>query len=165
MSRLEFESQQELRDYLAGTNDLTGAVFQSIDLTPLLNDLQNAVLIDNVLLGCNINSAILELFNSPIIFPILPDVPFNPFRSTLYTPDELLGSYEIGNPISYESTVDGKSYQHYVDTGKSNASDVVVTLARRLHDHAISDALQEFLTSQKAVAIMGGHSMKRNDPT
>ena len=37
-------------------------------------------------------------------------------------------------------------------------------LARRLHDHAISDALQEFLEGKKVVAIMGGHSMSRDDP-
>ena len=42
--------------------------------------------------------------------------------------------------------------------------DAYVTLARRLHDHAMTDALQEYIVGKKVVAIMGGHSVKRDDP-
>ena len=164
MKRLEFESIDELKTHLKTSTDLTGAVFQSLDLSTVEPELKAAKLKDNVLLGCTAPPAVLALLQSSSIFPSLPDFPFNPFRSGLYTPDELLGGYEIGKPGTYDKTVDGKSYKHYVDTGKAEASDVVVTLGRRLHDHGINDALQEFLVGRKVVAIMGGHSMKRNDP-
>jgi len=40
--------------------------------------------------------------------------------------------------------------------------------ARRLHDHSISDALADFLAvddrDSRAVAVMGGHDLLRNDP-
>jgi len=36
------------------------------------------------------------------------------------------------------------------------------TRPRRLHDHAMTDALQEFIAGRKVVAIMGGHAMQRN---
>ncbi len=164
MARLEFETLDELKSHLHTSKNLTGAVFQSLDLTAVQQELDGALLADNVLLGCQTNASVLQLFQSPIVFPTLPNLPFDPFRSALYSPEELLGGYEIGKPETYETTVDGKSYQHYVDTGKADASDVVITLARRLHDHGISDALQEYLANHKVVAIMGGHSMKRSEP-
>jgi len=72
--------------------------------------------------------------------------------------------YEIGNHDSYQNTVDGRCYRHYVAERKDNATDVRTTLARRLHDHAISDAVQEYLAGKKVVAIMGGHNLGRNVP-
>ena len=42
---------------------------------------------------------------------------------------------------------------------------VLDTLAQRLHDHAIDDALSEHLdTRPDVVAVMGGHSMQRCEP-
>lgn len=164
MDRIEFATLEELKMHIKFSKDLAGAAFQSLDLTAVEEELQGVTLTGNVLLGCKTNASVLRLFESPVIFPQLPNLPFNPFRSTLYVPGELLGGYEIGKPETYAKTVDGKSYKHYRDTRGANAADVVVTLARRLHDHAITDALQEFLVSKKPVAIMGGHSMGRDDP-
>lgn len=164
MARLEFDTLDALQAYLQSSTDLTGAAFQSIDLTRVEKVLQSATLIDNFLLGCTFNDAILQRFHRPIIFPELPNLPFDPFRGELYTPDELLGDYVVGKPDTYAQTVDFRCYQHYLDTGKANATDAVVTLTRRLHDHAMTDALQAYLSGRKVVAIMGGHSMARNHP-
>ena len=163
-NRHEFESEREVLDYLQTSTDLTGCIFQSIHLDSIEQQLAEATLVDNVLLGCTARHSVLDLFSSPLVFPQIPDLPFNPFRAELYTPIELLGDYTIGQSGSYEQTVDGKVYQHYLDTGKASAHDVVVTLTRRLHDHAITDALKEFIAGKKVVAIMGGHSMRRDDP-
>ena len=43
--------------------------------------------------------------------------------------------------------------------------DVYETLTMRLHDHAITDALLDFIDGRKVVAIMGGHSILRDHPT
>lgn len=163
MERREFETIGEIREYLKVSTDFSGAVFQDIDLNAIADELKGATLENNILLGCSLSGENTRLFHNAIHFPVLPDVPFKPFRSSLYTPEELLGDYEIGNPSSYEKTVDSAAYKHYLESGKAQSQDVVVTLARRLHDHAISDALQEYLNDKKPVAIMGGHSMRRDD--
>lgn len=164
MTRLEFDTIAALKAYLETSKDLTGAAFQSIDLASIEEELSSATLKDNFLLGCTFHESTLELFHRPIIFPAMPNLPFDPFRGELYSPEELLGDYQVGKPETYADTVDGRCYQHYLDTGKANSDDVMVTLTRRLHDHAMTDALQAFLKGRKVVAIMGGHSMGRDNP-
>ncbi len=164
MPRLEFETLAKLTEHLKHSTDLTNAVFQSLDLTKVEPQLSSATLRKNVLLGCKFNDAVLEHFDRPLIFPELPDLPFNPYRSLLYSPEELLGGYQIGDVDSYKSTIDGASYHHYLEHRGAASMDAYVTLARRLHDHAMTDALQEFIADKKVVAIMGGHSVKRDDP-
>ncbi len=162
--RLEFESLGELKRYLQDSSDLSGAAFQSLDLTGTEELLDGVTLRDNLLLGCTLPPSVSALFESPHIFPVLPNCPFNPFRGTLYSPEELLGGYEVGNFETYGQTVHGATYRQYADEGKDSTMDVRITLARRLHDHAITDAMQEYLLGKKVVAIMGGHSMGRDDP-
>lgn len=163
-NRIEFESIEELTLHLKFSKDLTGAAFQSLDLTGMESLLQDATLRDNLLLGCTLTPEVQQLFEAPLVFPRLPGLPFNPFRAHLYSPEELLGGYTRGCPESYGTTVDGATYQQYADEGKDDNMDVRITLARRLHDHAISDALQEYLVGKKVVAIMGGHNMGRDNP-
>jgi len=43
-------------------------------------------------------------------------------------------------------------------------STIEVSLARRLHDHSITDSLPEEIEDAKVVAVMGGHGMERRDP-
>jgi predicted Rossmann-fold nucleotide-binding protein len=94
------------------------------------------------------------------------DVPFNAFRNTLYTAETLYEGYELGNPDSYKNCFDNKVYQHYLRMGKT-ATDVKETLARTLHDRAISDSVHELLShydERKIIGIMGGHGLLRTDP-
>ena len=164
MPRLEFETLDKLEHHLSNSTDLTKAIFQSLDLTKVGPLLARATLRDNILLGCKFNDDVLRPFDRPLIFPQLPDLPFNPYRSLLYTPEELLGGYQIGDVESYKNTIDGASYYHYLENRGAASMDAYVTLARRLHDHAMTDALQEYIVGKKVVAIMGGHSVKRDDP-
>lgn len=164
MHRTEFESLDKLKSHLADSTDLARAVFQSLDLTLVANDLQGATLTDNLLLGCQTNDHVLSMFEAPIIFPKLPGLPFKTYRSTLYSPDELYSGFKTDAPETYLKTMDYLTYDHFVRTGKADCHDVLVMLARRLHDHAITDALQEFIQGKRVVAIMGGHSMRRDDP-
>ncbi|MEM8860743.1 MAG: hypothetical protein AAGD96_20665 [Chloroflexota bacterium] len=165
MKNVDFGSIASLLTHLERSNDLTNAVFQGLDLTQIVDQLEGAILKNNVLLGCKCNPEVMALLEEPLVFPRLPDLPFDPYRGTLYTAEELLGDYRPGEPESYYETVDGQTYKQFVKQGKAEAMDIMVTLARRLHDHAITDALQEFLIGKQVVAIMGGHSMLRDDPT
>ncbi len=121
--------------------------------------------IDCIFLGCNIPKSLdKEIIIESLVFPQI-DAPFNPFKSSLYTIQSLFGNYQLGNPESYEKTQDKIIYNHYIKSGKE-ANDIKETLSRRLHDHSITDALYDFLDKfeeKKVVAIMGGHSLLRND--
>ncbi|MEL6107429.1 MAG: hypothetical protein AAFU85_15420 [Planctomycetota bacterium] len=163
MNRLEFDSVEAVRAYLATSNDLTQAIFQAIDLCELKSELSTATCRHNVLLGCHVDEPTLALLDSPVVFPQLDEFPFRAFRGELYTPEELLGEYKIGDTDGHAKTLDGRCYQYYVDTGGAKSTDAYVTLARRLHDHSITDALQDYVAGENVVAIMGGHSMPRGD--
>ena len=71
----------------------------------------------------------------------------------------------MGVPESYEDTYDYKVYQHYLAKGKQTG-DIKETLARILHDHSMSDGMDDFLGSfeeKSIVGIMGGHGLSRTD--
>ncbi|MGB7342919.1 MAG: hypothetical protein WBD20_01790 [Pirellulaceae bacterium] len=163
--RFEFETTEKLQRYLSGSNNLSQCVFQGIDLTPLAQRLQSADLEHAILMGCEIPKSLQsKLFDSSaIIFPHVPSTPFRKYRGLLYTPEELQGDYRPSDHSSYDETVDGRIYSHFKIVGP-NPDDAVEALTRRLHDMAITDAMQEFIVGKKIVAIMGGHSMLRSDP-
>ncbi len=163
--RPEFETIEKLQRHLSQASDLRRGVFWGIDLTSLVDSLLAADLQNAVLLGCVIPDVLQPKLQqaSAIIFPNVPDKPFAEYRGLLYTPEELLGDYRIGDHDSYYETLDGKIYQHYTATGRY-PDDAIEALTRRLHDMAITDALREFIQGRTIVAIMGGHSMLRDDP-
>jgi len=87
------------------------------------------------------------------------------FPSHLYSPEELYEGYNPEQPKSYEKCYDGRVYRHYLKKGKYR-TDVKETLARTLHDHSISDCLQDYLArfdEHKLVGVMGGHQLSRLD--
>ncbi|MFT4758362.1 MAG: hypothetical protein ACI9XO_001772 [Paraglaciecola sp.] len=54
-------------------------------------------------------------------------------------------------------------YDHFIKTGKESIN-IKETLCRSLHDHSITDSLQEFLANykeKKVVAFIGGHGLSR----
>ena len=96
--------------------------------------------------------------------PPLPGKPFDPFRVSLYTPEELLSGFDVAHPESYAQTTDAIIYRHYKDPNANNIDDV---LARRIHDFSISDALDDNLAAWSGkgiVGVMGGHSVPRGAP-
>lgn len=87
------------------------------------------------------------------------------FPSHLYSPEELYEGFDPEKPKSYEKCYDGRVYRHYLKKGKYR-TDVKETLARTLHDHSISDCLQDYLSrfdEHKLVGVMGGHQLSRLD--
>ena len=87
------------------------------------------------------------------------------FPNHLYSPEELYDGYDPNQPDSYEKCYDGRVYRHYLKKGKKN-TDIKETLARTLHDHSVSDCLQDYLSrfdEHKLVGVMGGHGLSRLD--
>ena len=86
-------------------------------------------------------------------------------RKELYTPASLYKGYRLGEPDSYADCYDNQVYQHYLKLGKS-CKEVRETLARTLHDHAITHAMHDMLANydeRRIVGIMGGHGLLRTD--
>ncbi|MEO6989676.1 MAG: hypothetical protein ABI239_13640 [Aquihabitans sp.] len=86
-------------------------------------------------------------------FPVLP------FRSTLYTPGELLAGFDGDDPESYASTPDLQTYR-----STRLGSTREIGMLRALHDQCITEARDELLAGRNVVAVMGGHDMNRADP-
>lgn len=85
-------------------------------------------------------------------FPVLP------FRSTLYTPEELFAGFRSDDPTSYGDTPDLLAYRS-TRLGPNRE----VGMLRALHDQCITDARDAFLAGRRVVAIMGGHALARTN--
>jgi predicted Rossmann-fold nucleotide-binding protein len=161
---IEIETEDALRALLASNSVVEQVAFQNMDLSAIPVD-GSIQFYDCIFMGCRIPDQLYARQCTEChIFPQM-DVPFNMFPPQLYTAEDLYNGYETGNPDSYQLCMDSRIYTHYIKMGKE-AGSIKETLARRLHDHSITDALYGFLESYestKVVAIMGGHGLLRND--
>jgi predicted Rossmann-fold nucleotide-binding protein len=165
---LEIESVDGLRGHLAHNDTLDGVVFQGLDLRaegPVLRSLSAA---GACFLGCTLDPQTLAHVyeTGGLVFPALPDVPYAPYRPTLYTPDALCEGYVRGRPETCSLSFDQRVFAHYEAARLSGKVPIIEALAQRIHDHAIDDALRDYLRQtpeKKIVAVMGGHGMLRTD--
>ena len=143
---------------------LTQLAVQSLDLSPWEDQLLAKEISGCLFLGCTFSDRLLHhVYRRNYIFPHL-DVPYNPYPKSLYDRHTLYESYDPALPESYQSTPDKRIYDHFVRVGKEYGN-IMETLAQRLHDHSITDALHDFLTQypeRKVVAVMGGHGLPRD---
>lgn len=165
MKLTEFESLDVLKKYLNNGNKLNNIVFQSLDLSEFTLQLLSHPLENCIFMGCKIDPGIVDeiIYKGALVFPPLVGIPYKAFRNSLYTPEELLDGFERNNPDSIDNMFDTKVFNHFVKKGKTNPSSIFETFARSLHDHSIEDSLKEFVENKKVVAIMGGHSIKRDE--
>ncbi len=164
----ELETLEAFDDHLDVVKSLVGVACQGLDLRQRSWRLFEADVRGAFFLGCQLEASALEYLNTKgaCVFPAFADLSFSPFRATLYTADELYSGYVPGNHSSYDTTPDARAYRSHVATAEGLG--VVDTLAERIHDHAIDDALRQLLSAvdtHRIVAIMGGHSLIRTDAT
>ncbi|MGH3473256.1 MAG: LOG family protein [Nocardioidaceae bacterium] len=158
-SNVEVESLEQFDALVTGgAKHMHGWVLQNLDLTGRSEQLLALDPSGALLLGCTIDPRVgpyLRLHRA-LIFPNIPRVPFDPYRSQLYTPEEL---YDGLGEHGYDKTPDAKIYawSRYRD------GDITYPLARALHDHSIDTALSEELADKRAVGVMGGHALDRDD--
>jgi len=165
MRFIEIENQDSLMQILKDEQRIAYKAFQNLDFTKIGENLKQYSFTNCLFLGCRLPAFMNSLLDDCFIFPKL-NMPYNCYINRLYTKDDLYDNYIQGQPESYAKTYDQKVYRHYIKMGK-NATDIKETLARRLHDHAITDALSDFLTQYKPkqlVAFMGGHGLSRTAP-
>ncbi|GEL95986.1 LOG family protein [Cellulomonas composti] len=164
---IELESLAELDDHLAetlhrlGRPSLRGAMVQSVDLSGRSSVLAECDVAGAVLLGCALADDVESELRArgALVFPMLPDLPFNPYRSTLYDADALFGD----GP--YAQSLDGIVYAWSREWRTTR--DLRGSLAGTLHDHSITDALDDLMLGiepARVVGVMGGHDVHRSTP-
>src|SRR5436190_9162498 len=142
------------------TRSMSGWQVQDLDLTgreDVLTDLDPR---GSLFLGCTIGERVADRLRGggALMFPAVPDVPFDPWRAGLYTPAELYDGLENG----YDLTTDARIYAW--SRRSSRGHDLRRLLAASLHDRSIDDALDEFHHGRRVVGVMGGHALTREDP-
>jgi hypothetical protein len=86
-------------------------------------------------------------------------LPYDPFRTSLYTREELMTGWP-------GETLDARIERHVLEHG-FRAPRADEALAQRLHDHAIDLALSEYLCAEprrRVVGVMGSAATPRSDP-
>ncbi|MEN8121171.1 MAG: hypothetical protein ABFS35_12520 [Bacteroidota bacterium] len=161
----EIENQSDLKEVLSENENIVNYAFQGLDLKGFETEFSKKKIQNCLFLGCELSIEYHQklIAQKNIVIPNF-DVPFKTSVSALYTKDILYNSFDYQNIESYYDTYDRIVYDHYTETGKAKPSSIYEALARRLHDHSITDALMDKLNSvesTKVIAIMGGHSLSR----
>lgn len=165
---MEIESAEALAAHIEACGNLSRVVVQEVDLRALTKPLLAVSGEGAAFLGCTLEpEAQAHLAaTGALVFPNVAGKPYRVYRPRLYTPEELLEGYDPDRPGSFwTSSRDARIYAHYLASGRTDAP-LLEALAQRLHDHAIDDAKHDLLRAgpKRAVAIMGGHAMRRDDP-
>ena len=153
----EIATIEHFDERIVAKDTLGALAVQGLDL----RDRESAVLAHEwphaVFLGCLLTPAAEShvLASGATVFPPFDHLPYNPYRGQLYSPDELRND-----------DLDGTIYEHQAKWRTAPPAPILEALAQRIHDHAIDEALHGFLVDHpKVVAIMGGHSLTRDQPT
>jgi predicted Rossmann-fold nucleotide-binding protein len=156
---LEVETLAAFDRHIQRARRLNGWFLQSLDLTDRSEALLRVDARGGVFLGCQFDPAVEDRLRAAgaLLFPRLPDLPFDPYRARLYDAAELYGTGPV--PYSPDALI-------YAWARSAGASTLSGQLATTLHDHAISDALNDataHLDPRSVVGIMGGHALLRTD--
>ncbi len=161
---IEIESLAEFDQAAAAADragrSMTGWQVQGLDLTARDATLLRLDARGALFLGCTLSESTADRLREggALLFPKVPDVPFDPWRAGLYTPAELYDGLADG----YDHTTDAVIYA-WTRTGHDVGS-LKELLAQTLHDSSIDDALEEFVAGRRIVGVMGGHALTRDDP-
>lgn len=91
-------------------------------------------------------------------------LPYQPLRTGLYSPDELMSGFDPLRPESFAQTLDFKIYHSFVAEGGVASENYFASMMQALHDNSITQALRVLLAEKRCVAIMGGHKLQRSEP-
>ncbi|WP_103029641.1 LOG family protein [Salinibacter altiplanensis] len=168
----ELESTEALLRHIEHERSLKNTAVQGVDLTAADAEatLTSVSAEDACFLGCTLSDAAEEHVRETggTVFPGFVGVPFRPYRSSLYTPAELMDGYERGHPETRDETTDARIYRYFKDRKRDGRdAPVMDALAFRIHDHAVDNALRDLLApgegaERRVVGIMGGHQLDRD---
>lgn len=156
----EIDTLDALTSHLATQQGLRGSVVQSLDLRGLATPLSTVDVQGALFLGCTFPDDLDEDLRrrGALLFPSIPDMPFNPYQPQLYRADELYDAL----PGHYSDCRDATI--HAWQLARAAQPALADTLAMALHDHAISDGIDDWFAAHPdvpTVGIMGGHAALR----
>ncbi len=159
----EIDAVSDLEAWLASPSRSNDVAFQGLNLTKYDREMRAIDLEGCVFVGCAMTTGLSAHAGKYkcLNIPPMPGKPFDPFRVSLYTPEELLAGFDVDHPETYSRTPDAVIFEHFKNKENCGLDDV---LARRIHDFSISDALDDNLAAwagEGVVGIMGGHSVPR----
>lgn len=149
------DALDDLDDRLAaGARSLSGWRLRGIDLRDRGGALRAVEVTGALFLGCLLRPEDGESVRArgAIVFPTIPAVPVDMYRTALYTPQEL---YDTAD---YPQSLDARVYawsQH------QDSRDTA--LAQALHDHSLGLALEDWTRERTLVGVMGGHDAARGE--
>lgn len=115
--------------------------------------------------GCEIPTEMEDgIGSSCLVFPRM-GMPYNVFRGKLYNAECLYEGYDPEDEDTFATCFDSRVYSDYIQKGKET-DNIRETLGRSLHDHAIGEAMNDFLSrfdERQIVSVMGGHALRRTD--
>lgn len=161
----EIKSTSEAENFIL-SEYFEPAAYRGVDLRALAPIMAGKDFGASLFLGCELDPAtVCQVAQSGayLIYNV-KDFKFPVHRATLYTAEELFHGLDLGNLESRYRTLDHIVFEEYEASGRDDSDSILVTLARRLHDHSITEALKSMLTGRKIVAIMGGHGLERRNP-
>jgi len=138
-----------------GARSLAGWRVRTVDLTGRHESLRAVEVSGATFLGCTMRPDDEESVRArgAIVFPSVPDVPIDTYRTALYTPEELYGA------DGYHRSLDARAYAW---SQRETIQDAL--LAQALHDHTIGVALESWTAQRHLVGVMGGHAIARGEP-
>ncbi|MFK0121254.1 LOG family protein [Streptomyces sp. NPDC090994] len=153
----EIESLAEFDEVLARGAGLAHYRVQAVDLTDRTDALLTAEATGAVFLGCPMDDKAATAVRAAgaLVFPPVPGLPFDPYRASVYSPDDLYAGLSDG----YGTTPDALAYAWFQRTKADG--DIFASMLRAVHDDAVSDAVDELLAGARVVGVMGGHAMAR----
>lgn len=149
---------------LQNGHSLKNSTLQALDFRQLNLNWENFIIDNTLFLGCQLSleDEMVLRRKGAYIYHAPTDLPYNPFRSTLYRWQELIVQKD-------QKSRDLHIYEHF--SNKRYNPTINEALWQRIHDHAMDDALRQLLefdeqgmTTRRCVAFMGGHSVLRTDP-
>lgn len=158
-----YETIDALRKAMTA-GEMKAVAVQGVDLGVIEDEVMAVRWVDCLFLGCEMSpkvSCYLQADN--YVFPRL-DVPFKTYPNALYSGETLYEGYRRGVPESYRGCYDKRVYDYYKQSEKQYS--IKDSLAQSLHDHSITENLNDFLSPyppHRIVAIMGGHGAARTD--
>src|SRR5688572_5628752 len=148
------ESVAELKAQWAARGSLRHVVVKGLDLRGETDFLLSVSAHCAVFLGTHMGTAALDhvIETGGVVFPRLRellDLPFEVYRDRLYSLPELMEGLDVGRPGSlFEDTLDGRVFRWFRAQRRGDPPGILEALAQRLHDHAIDDAMREFLRAR-----------------
>ncbi len=142
----------------AGSGSMRGWLLQDLDLRDRTRQLLAMDPAGALLMGCQLKlDAVVHLRRGgALIFPNLPELPFDPYRGTLYSPEELYAGIE---DAEYDETPDARIYAW----SRTCSDELTYSIGRALHDHSIDQALDAALAAVRPIGVMGGHAIGRDE--